>query len=282
MSFGRGGPGWGPEGSDTPDWGALAADAEATRARKRRWMLVGGGAVATVAVAAIVAVAVVAQGGGDASDSASSLPTPEDLPSSPSAPQPTFETEAPPPPPDPKDYITDPQKDTAPISAKTLYKTADVNSNGRTYKRRGTSSTTTCADATSGNLSSVLSANKCRELHRATFTSGEVAVTVGIAVFDSEAAAKKATAKAHPQLSPLTGTGVSSFCPATSACHVTANATGRYGYFTLGGFANGDNVASGDTAHSASRDIATYAYQQIQQRGEEQANHAATARPTDD
>lgn len=281
MSFGQGGPGWGPGGSGTPDWDALAADAEAGRARKRRWMLIGGGAVATVAVAALVAVAVVAQGGGDASDSASSLPTPEDLPPSPSSPQPTFQTGAPPPPPDPKDYITDPRKDTAPISAKTLYRTADVNSNGQAYKRRGTSSTT-CSNGASGNLSDVLTTNECQQLHRATFTSGGVSVTVGIAVFNSEAAAQKAAAKAYPQLSPLTGSGVSSFCPATSACHVTANSTGRYAYFTLSGFANGDNVASGDKAHTASRDIATYAYQRIQQRGEEQANHAATARPTED
>lgn len=245
-------------------------------------MLIGGGAAATVAVAAVVTVAVVAEDGSKGSGSASSLPTPEDLPPSATGPEPTFETKAPPPPPDPKDYITDPKKDTAPISAKTLYKTADINSGGRTYKRRGTSSTTTCANAASGGLSGVLTANKCEQLHRATFTTDGVAVTIGIAVFNSEAAAKKATTKAHPQLRPLTGSGVTSFCPATSACHVTANSTGRYAYFTLGGFANGTDVTSGDKAHTASRDISSYAYQQIQQRGEEQANHAATVRPDDD
>ncbi|NGO73681.1 hypothetical protein G5C65_36225, partial [Streptomyces sp. SB3404] len=91
MSFGQGGP---DRGSGTPDWAALAEQAERARARRRRRLIAGGGALATVLVAGIVALAVVSEddGDGDASDKpSSSLPSAEKLPSSPdSAPSPTF------------------------------------------------------------------------------------------------------------------------------------------------------------------------------------------------
>ncbi len=54
MSFGQGGPSWGPGESRTPDWAALA-DESAARGRRKKWLLIGGGALATAAVAAIVA-----------------------------------------------------------------------------------------------------------------------------------------------------------------------------------------------------------------------------------
>ena len=85
MSFGQGGPQWGSGGQhhdpynsrqgapdsfnpfgagrgaqdpDTPDWAALA-EASAARTRRKRWLLIGGGALATAAVAGIVATAIV-------------------------------------------------------------------------------------------------------------------------------------------------------------------------------------------------------------------------------
>src|SRR6478609_7283189 len=83
MSFGQGGPSWGPGDSRTPDWAALA-EASAARGRRRKWLFIGGGALATAAVAAIVATAVITtDGGGGASGpqkNASGLPAPADLP----------------------------------------------------------------------------------------------------------------------------------------------------------------------------------------------------------
>lgn len=270
MSFGQGGPGWGPGDSGTPDWSALAEESEAARTRKRRLMIFGGGGLAAVALAAVIAIAVAAQGGGE--DTPNSLPTPEELPSSPTAPQPTFETKAPPPPPDPRDFITDPEKDTAPLSAKRLFPTSEVNVNGRGYLRRGTANTTSCDAAASGALSQALKANKCEQLHRATFVGGGRVVTVGVARFDSPTAAKK-TADQASQITPLTGSGVSSFCK-ESACHVSANSYGRYAYFTIGGYINGKDVTASDDAHTSSRDLAKYAFQQIHKRGEDQADVA--------
>lgn len=271
MSFGQGGPDWGPGGSGTPDWDALASDAEASRARRRRWLIIGGGGLAAVALAAVIAVAVVAQGGSDG-DGQTTLPTPEELPSSPAGPEPTFESKAPPPPPNPTDFITDPKKDKAPISAKSLFATSEVNIDGRTYLRRGMANTTKCDAAASGAVSAALKSNKCERLHRATFIGGGRVVTVGVAVFDTRAQAVRSADKAQ-QIAPLAGSGVSDFCK-TSACHVSANSLGRYAYFTVSGYSDGKDAKSGDSAQVTGRDLAKYTFQQIHKRGEDQADAA--------
>lgn len=280
MSFGQGGPGWGPGGSNTPDWNALAESAEAARARRRRWLLIGGGALATVAVAAVVAVAVVSAGDGSASDDESSaLPTPESLPSSPAQPEPSFETEAPPPPPDPMEFISDPKKDTAPLSVKTLYPDKKITVNDRTFARATTDATKNCAGASREKLGPVLTANKCREMYRATYTRDDLAVTVGIAVFDSEKAAEKAKDDAAPSVAPLSGGGTPQFCR-FSACYSSANSIGRYAYFVVSGYPGGKDVTAKDTkARTVGRDIAQYAFVTIRERGEAQASAAATASP---
>ncbi|WP_236073018.1 hypothetical protein [Streptomyces tardus] len=248
----------------------MASDAEASHARKRRLLFLGGGGMAAVALAAVIAVAVVAQGRDD-DGSQGALPTPEELPSS-QGPKPTFESKAPPPPPNPTDFITDPKKDTAPLSAKRLFSTAEVSVNGRTYLRRGTANTTTCENAAGGGLSAALKSNACKQLHRATFIGGGRVVTVGVALFDTRAQAR-ATAGEAQQISPLDGSGVSEFCQ-TSACHVSANSVGRYAYFTVAGYENGKDAKAGDTAQATGRDLAKYTFEQIHQRGEDQADKA--------
>ena len=187
MSFGQGGPEWGQGGSSTPDWAALAEQSERSQARRRRWMIIGGSALATVVVAGIVAIAVVNEGGagGNASDKPSdSLPSPEDLPSSTAGqPEPTFKDEPPPPPP-PRDFVSDAKRDKAPLTIGTLFPNKTVTINGRPYKRAATDTSKGCADGAHAGLGPVLSKNDCDSLFRATYTRGGLAVTVGIAVFD--------------------------------------------------------------------------------------------------
>jgi hypothetical protein len=277
MSFGQEGPGRHLGGSNTPDWNALAERTAA--ARRRRRLLIGGGALATAAVATVVTLAVVSENSGNASgDPSSTPPAPQDLPSSPTRPGPSFSTEAPPPP-DPHDYISDPEKDTDPLSVKTLYPDKTITVNNRTFTRTATDSATECAAATRGGLGPVLTANECREIHRATFTRDGIAVTVGIAVFDSEAAAKKTKDDAEPNVAPLPGGGTPEFCRYT-ACRAGANSLGRYAYFTVSGYLNGNNVTPEETkARSSGHDIAEYAFTTVRQRGETQAS--AAARPQD-
>ncbi|MEU4062224.1 hypothetical protein AB0F25_07265 [Streptomyces wedmorensis] len=264
-------------GGQTPDWNALAA-ASAGRSRRKRWLLIGGGVLATLAVGAIVATAVVAtnksndtakNGGGAPTGTASSIGTP--------TPEPTFSSVAPPPPPNPMDYITDPKKDRAPLTVEGLFPGKQMSMDKRPYKKGATSATANCAFVTQGGLGAVLERNGCQRVLRATYVKDGVAITVGIAVFPSEASALKAKTQATGGIAPLVGAGVGDFCHAT-VCLRRSNSIGRYAYFTQAGFANGKKVSMADKpVFQASDDLGTFAFNQIYARGRAQASAAAGA-----
>ncbi|WP_407552001.1 hypothetical protein QOM21_20340 [Streptomyces sp. Pv4-95] len=273
MSFGQGGPFDGPGGT-TPDWDALAEESEA-RARRKRWMYIGGGALATVAVAGIVAAAVMTSGSDPKGGSASAPPSASGLTEEPDD-KPSFPDVSVPPPPNPRDYISDPAKDKAPLTPATLFPQKKMIVGENTYARAKTSSTKDCTAAAQGALGSLLSHNGCSQLLRATYSKGGMAVTVGIAVFDSPAKAERVKNQSKPNLAPLAGDGIpASFCQGTK-CLMNTNATGRYAYFTIAGFTNGKPVTGSEAqARRIGGDAAGYAFNQITQRGKDQATQAA-------
>ncbi|MFE0649106.1 hypothetical protein ACFVZH_11005 [Streptomyces sp. NPDC059534] len=264
-------------GGQTPDWGALAA-ASANRSRRKRWLLIGGGVLATLAVGAIVATAVVATNkNNDESKNGGGTPTGTVSPTGTPTPEPTFSSVAPPPPPNPMDYISDPRKDKAPLSAEGLFPGKQLTMNKRPYKKGATSATNNCASVTQGGLGAVLKKNGCQRVLRATYVKDGVAITVGVAVFPSEAAALKAKTQATGGIAPLVGAGVGDFCHAT-VCLRRSNSIGRYAYFTQAGFANGKKVTKADQAvFQGSDDLGTFAFNQIYARGRAQASAAAGA-----
>ncbi|MEV6163643.1 hypothetical protein AB0L71_17235 [Streptomyces sp. NPDC052052] len=281
MSFGQGGPSWGPGGTQTPDWAALA-DASAARSRRRKWLLIGGGALATAAVGAIVATAVIStdnhssRSGGKASG----LPAPSDLPddSAEPEPEPSFSSVAPLPPPDPKDYISDGKKDRAPITVDTFFPGRKLTMGDRVYVKGATQQTKSCAATTKDALGSILVNNGCDQVIRATYSKDGVAVTIGVAVFGTETQAKKAAQQASGSIAPLSGAGVPAFCPTGSVCRRTANSYGRYAYFAISGYTSGRNVTQGDTnVYTCGDDLTNFTFRQIHHRGELQASAAATA-----
>ncbi|MFK0114871.1 hypothetical protein [Streptomyces sp. NPDC090994] len=294
MSFGQGGPDsqwdpwtpqsqqqqqpWNSGGGDTPDWAALAEASEA-RAKRRRLLFIGGGALATVAVAAAVAVAVVsADGSGQASDSPTSqLPSAAEIPSA-SAAAPSFAPTSAPPPLDPKDFISSAKKDTAALSPETLFPGTQLTMGETVYKKGPTADTTTCSSAAQQTLPKVLEANDCTRLMRVTYTKDDIAVTVGVAVFDTAAKAAQAKAQTDTRsiVKPLSGGGVASFCDGP-VCRNTTNSYGRYVYFTVAGFTGGKDVTEQDTAvFRTGDDLGTFTYRQIHRRGEAQASAAAS------
>ncbi|MEV2244776.1 hypothetical protein [Streptomyces sp. NPDC049970] len=284
MSFGQGGPSWGPGESRTPDWAALA-EASASRGRRRRWLLVGGGALATAVVAAIVATAVITtdgKGGSSGSDkNASGLPAPADLPSQSSEPRPSFSSVAPPPPPDPKEFIADERKDKAPVTVDAFFPGRRLTMGDRAYVKGATARTTSCAATTQGALGSILAANGCDQVIRATYTRNGAAVTVGVAVFGTEAEAGKAARQASGGIASLSGAGVPTFCRGGSVCRRTANSYGRYAYFTVGGFTSGKNVTTADkNVYAVGDDLTDFTFRQIRHRGDVQASSAAAAPAT--
>ncbi|GGR72194.1 hypothetical protein GCM10010252_08350 [Streptomyces aureoverticillatus] len=278
MSFGQGGPQWGPGGPQTPDWAALAEASEA-RARRRRWMLIGGGALATIGVAAAVAIGVVSANSDDASASnkpASELPTSADIPGASTPAEPSFEATTPPPPPDPKDYISSAKKDKAPLGPESFFPGTKLTSGERVYKKGATDSSKKCASVAQPALAAILTKNKCTEVLRATYARKGIAVTVGVAVFDTEAQATRAKNQADEGLvTSLPGKGVAPFCR-TTVCRGTYNAYGRYAYFTTTGFLNGKDVTKKDrNAYEVGDDLARFTFHQINRRGEAQASAAA-------
>lgn len=287
MSFGQGGsqsqwdpwkphsqqPWNGGGGDGTPDWAALA-EASESRNKRRRLLFVGGGVLATVAVGAAVAMAVMSAGG---DDDARGGPAQPSASASGSA-APSFAPTTAPPPLDPKDFIASAKKDTAPLSADTLFPGAQLTMTGNVYKKGPTADTKNCASAAQGTLAKILTDNGCSRLLRATYTKDGVAATVGVAVFDTEAQATKAKGQADKKsiVRPLTGGGVKAFCNG-AVCRSTTNSYGRYAYFTISGFPGGKDVTTKDTSvFRTGDDLAAFAFGQIRRRGEAQASAAAS------
>ncbi|MFD8821741.1 hypothetical protein ACFV1C_05135 [Streptomyces sp. NPDC059605] len=281
MSFGHGGPSWGPGDAQTPDWAAMA-DASAARNRRKKWLLIGGGVLATAAVGAIVATAVISTDENNRSAGsgkhASELPAPSDLPNETAEPEPSFSSVAPPPPPNPKDYISSGKKDRAPITADAFFPGKKLTMGGRVYVKGATQQTKNCAATTKGALGSILVNNGCQQVIRATYSKDGVAATIGIAVFETEERAKRAARQSSGSIATLSGAGVPSFCPAGSVCRRTANSYGRYAYFAISGFTNGKSVTTADkNVYATGNDLTNFTFRQIHHRGELQASAAATA-----
>ncbi|MGW4319525.1 hypothetical protein ACWEMW_10050 [Streptomyces sp. NPDC004684] len=288
MSFGQGGsqsqwdpwkphsqqPWNGGGGDGTPDWAALA-EASESRNKRRRLLFVGGGVLATVAVGAAVTMAVMSAGGDDDARGGPAQPSASASASGSAAP--SFAPTTAPPPLDPKDFIASAKKDTAPLSADTLFPGAQLTMTGNVYKKGPTADTKNCASAAQGTLAKVLTDNGCTRLIRATYTKDGVAATVGVAVFGTEAQATKAKGQADKKsiVRPLTGDGVKEFCNG-AVCRSTTNSYGRYAYFTISGFPGGKNVTTKDTSvFRTGDDLAAFAFGQIRRRGEAQASAAA-------
>ena len=225
-----------------------------------------------------MAVAVVsANGGTEASPGASSqLPGTSDLPS-PTGTVPSFAPTSAPPPLDPKDFVASAKKDKAPLSPDILFPGTQLTMGETVYKKGPTADTKDCASAAKATLPKVLNDNDCTRLIRVTYTKDDMAVTVGVAVFDTEAQATKAKQQADKKsvVKSLSGGGVKDFCSG-AVCRTTTNAYGRYAYFTVAGFTAGKNVTEKDTpVFTTGDDLQEFTFRQIRRRGEAQASAAA-------
>jgi hypothetical protein len=290
MSYGQGGPPsqwdpwkpnsqqpWSGDSGANPDWAALA-EASETRNRRRKLLFIGGGALATIGIGAAVAMAVVnANGGDEANRPTSSLPATADLPSASGTP--SFAPTSAPPPLDPKEFISSKTKDKAANSPDLMFPGTQLTMGSTVYKKGPTADSTNCTTGAQGTLPKVLTANGCTRVMRVTYTKDDVAVTVGVAVFDTEAQALKVKGQSDSKsiVKALTGGGVKAFCNG-AICRSTTNSYGRYAYFTITGFTNGKDVTTKDTAvFAAGDDLAEFTFQQIRKRGEVQASEAANS-----
>lgn len=291
MSFGQGGSQWSPGGShnpwdsqwsatssQTPDWASLAEQSE-IRNRRRRLLMIVGGALATVGIGVAIAVAIVnTDSGNTTANGPNALPTTGDIPSASTKTDPSFAPTSAPPPLDPKDFISSSGKDKAPISPDILFPGSQLTKRDNVVYRKGaTASTTDCASAVQGTLDKLLTGNDCTRFMRVTYSRDKIAVTIGVALFDTEAKASKVKADWDKKstIVSLPGDGVPSFCR-TTVCLTTVNSYGRYAYFTLAGFTDGKDVTKKDKAvFAADDDLSASTFDQIHRRGQAQAAAAA-------
>lgn len=285
MNYGQGGPPWGPGGPgepQTPDWSALASDAERRRNRKR-WFAIGGSVLAAAAIGTVVALAIVNQsddGGSQATDGESSaepgVPSGDDASETPGA-GPTFDDVSLPPLPKPSEFIADADKDIAPFEPADFFGEGAMTVDGREYSQAATQAHQDCAGGATPELGSVLTEHSCEKLLRATYVADGVAVTVGVAQFATEADAEAAQQATVPSLEALTSGDAPAFCQ-TGGCRTTSNQIGRYAYFTIAGNSDGSpDSGDGTPAQQAARDGNDHAFAQIIQRGESQASASASA-----
>ncbi|MBV9024297.1 MAG: hypothetical protein JO362_11010 [Streptomycetaceae bacterium] len=260
-------------GANQPDWSALAERTESA-GRRRKLYMIGGGILAAAAIAGIVATAVITINAYNKQAASGGSTGGQNTASAPPQPEPTFADVTPPPPPNPLAILSNPQKDTAPLTPTGLFFGTQLTMDGRQYTRDATDSTTNCADVAGGGLGGVLAGNGCNEVLRATYSRGSLTVTVGVAVFTGTSAANNAKSQFTGYIQPLVGGGVPSFCHGVR-CSMSANSVGRYAYFTIAGYTNGSAVTYGDTqAPQAGTDIADFAFNRIVQRGRDEANNS--------
>ncbi|MFE1317954.1 hypothetical protein [Kitasatospora phosalacinea] len=169
-------------------------------------------------------------------------------------------------PPDPLTVISSAATDTAPLTPAGLLPAATMQVNGKTWTRLTESQTATCYQATTGGLGNVLAAQGCRSMIRVTYTSGNSAVTIGIAVLDSKAKADAVTAAFQGQVQGLVPSGHTSYCTSTG-CQGTHASVGRYVYLTVSGTVKPGGTAADATATAAGPVFAATARAQLLARG---------------
>ncbi|MFI8081277.1 hypothetical protein ACIF6L_10855 [Kitasatospora sp. NPDC086009] len=168
---------------------------------------------------------------------------------------------------DPLTVISEAATDTAPLDPGTLFAAPSLTVGGRTWNRIATSSTDTCWQATTGGLGDVASGQSCRKLLRATYTSGDSAVTVGVAVFDHKPQAD-AVGQAHKgQIQGLTTPAGIAWC-VTTGCANTHTTIGRYGYYTVSGTYRPGGTTQDAAATAAGPELAAYARTRLLARGQ--------------
>ncbi|WP_406202943.1 hypothetical protein OH807_25575 [Kitasatospora sp. NBC_01560] len=258
-----------PQPHGEPDWAALADRNEADAKRKGRRRIIGA-AVAVVVVGGLIAGGLMflkKDDGGkkDPLAGPSATAAQSTAPSGKASPTSTPSATATPPE-DPSKALWEAATDPAPQDAAALFSALTVTVNGATWNRTVVSLDSPCWDGNStvGGLGKALGDQGCRQVLRATYVSGDSAVTVGVAVFDHKQQAETALKNYVGHLKGAAAPGSPAFCT-TPGCTNTKGTLGRYGYFTVEGSAKGGNTADA-TATAAAVGFGEHVKNQLLQR----------------
>ncbi|GAA1152968.1 hypothetical protein F4556_001360 [Kitasatospora gansuensis] len=167
---------------------------------------------------------------------------------------------------DPLTVISAAATDTAPLDPGSLFPATTLSIDGKTWTRLTTGANPTCWQTTTGGLGDVITAQGCRTVLRATYTSGSSAVTIGVAVFDARANADASNQAHKGQVQGLVAAGQTSFCT-SAGCVNTHGAVGRYTYYTVSGTVKPGGNTADPVATAAGPDFAAHARAQLLARG---------------
>ncbi|MEU2627032.1 MULTISPECIES: hypothetical protein [Kitasatospora] len=259
---------------DEPDWSALAEQNEAEQRRRRKRMFaIGGGSAAVLVVGGIVAASLYLTDGSarvEADPSASpSVSSSASDKASPSAGQSTKRAAK------PEDILGRGSTDKAPLTVETLFPSATITVQGRSYTRSAVDFSGACGDVTTNGLGPLLRDQLCRGLYRATYTSDKSVVTIGVAVFDDKVQASKLDGAFKGNVQPLVKDQTPKFCSDAGACAITHDSLGRYLHTTITGSKDGSPVSGTDKdAKQAGADVTSSLRATLLARGAEAAKKA--------
>ncbi|WP_370068721.1 hypothetical protein [Streptacidiphilus sp. MAP5-3] len=233
------GAGFSPGGGDgRPDWQAMAEANETQQNRKRRLAVIGGVLGVALVGGVVAAVATVggsssanasgsngsansgASGSASVSAAASTGASMSARPSAPASAKPTVKAQPPAWP---------------PLNAGAVLYAQKLSVGKQVYVRKLTDEKSPCWEASTGHLGNALAPNRCSQMLRATWVSGNQAVSVGVAVFPDAAAAQAANAAYVGHIEPLRGAGIPNFCQDKTPCALAHGVVGHFTYYVIAG-----------------------------------------------
>jgi hypothetical protein len=212
-----------PAAAGEPDWTAMADHYEA-QGKRKRVLAIAGGALAVCLVGGVTAYAwsTAKAGGASANAGAATSASASASPSGSVSASPTVSASA------------SPHPKSAPALRLDQVFASSLKVGGKSFNRVAIDSKSICWKSTVGGLGNVLAANDCKQVLRATYTSGKVSVTVGVAALVDVGGAMKTAAQFHGGIAPLWHSGDTNFCR-KSACAVTHAVEDRFLYLTVAG-----------------------------------------------
>lgn len=224
-----------------PDWAAMADHYDAQAKRKRVLAIAGG----MLAIGLVGGVTAFAWNSAKPTGSPTASPAPTgSVAASPSASAAPSASASP--------QVSEPP----PLHPDQLF-AASLKIAGKPYNRVATDVQTICSKAVGGGLAGVLTENHCRQVLRATYSSGKVSVTVGVAALPDVNTAMTTATAFRGKVDPLWHKGDGAFCK-KSACAQSHAVEGRFLYLTVAGPNSGaagvkdrTSIAAGRAAASA-------------------------------
>ncbi|WP_042383352.1 hypothetical protein [Streptacidiphilus melanogenes] len=218
---------------DEPDWSSMADEHEA-RNKRKQILAVAVGVLAVCLVGGAALAWNLSGSGGSATVGAAPTGSPSASASAPDSPS----------------ASASPSPSAPPALRLDQVFASSLKVGDRAYTRVATDVQRTCHKAVSSGLAHILAADHCTQVLRATYSSGKVSVTVGVAALADVSSAMGTVTHFRGKIEPLWHKGDVAFCKKVT-CAQTHAVEGRFLYLTVAGPNSGAAGAKDRTAIAA-------------------------------